>query len=97
MQSAALNFDMIEMTWISAFLIGAGCFALGCLIGARRLPRGASHSSKDAETTDAGRKNIRGKQPLEVEKLADIIEDFKMVLFWGSLYDCMVFGWINKV
>ncbi|KAI3457864.1 hypothetical protein Pfo_014527 [Paulownia fortunei] len=80
-QGAALGFDMIEMTWLSAFLIGAGCFALGCLIGARHSSRGAFRLSKDAGITDDGRKkNNRGKQPLEVEKLADIIEDFKMVL-----------------
>ncbi|KAK6155418.1 hypothetical protein DH2020_009666 [Rehmannia glutinosa] len=80
-QSAALGFDMIEMTWLSAFLIGAGCFALGCLIGARYSSRAAFRLSKDVEITDDRRKkNTRSKQPLEVEKLAEIIEDFKMVL-----------------
>lgn len=80
-QSAVLGFDMIEMTWLSAFLIGAGCLALGCLIGARHSSRAALRLSKDAEIKDEGRKKInRGKQPLEVEKLAEIIEDFKMVL-----------------
>ncbi|KAG8381668.1 hypothetical protein BUALT_Bualt06G0145400 [Buddleja alternifolia] len=82
-QSAALGFDMIDMTWISAFLIGAGCFALGCLIGARRPSRALRLSgvSKESEITDGGKKkNTRGKQPLEVEKLAEILEDFKMVL-----------------
>ncbi|KAH6811392.1 Peptidyl-tRNA hydrolase II family protein [Perilla frutescens var. hirtella] len=80
-QSSALGFDMIEMTWLSAFLIGAGCFALGCLIGARHSSRSAFRLSKDAEIKDEGRKKVnRGKQPLEVEKLAEIIDDFKMVL-----------------
>ncbi|KAH6813759.1 Peptidyl-tRNA hydrolase II family protein [Perilla frutescens var. frutescens] len=80
-QSSALGFDMIEMTWLSAFLIGAGCFALGCLIGARHSSRAAFRLSKDAEIKDEGRKKVnRGKQPLEVEKLAEIIDDFKMVL-----------------
>ncbi|KAL8538351.1 hypothetical protein ACS0TY_000369 [Phlomoides rotata] len=72
---------MIEMTWLSAFLIGAGCLALGCLIGARHSSRAALRLSKEAEIKDEGRKKInRGKPPLEVEKLAEIIEDFKMVL-----------------
>ncbi|XP_047976534.1 peptidyl-tRNA hydrolase 2, mitochondrial isoform X1 [Salvia hispanica] len=77
-QSAALGFDMIEMTWLSAFLIGAGCFALGCLIGLRRSSR---RSSKGSEVNEEGRKKVnRGKPLLEVEKLAEIIDDFKMVL-----------------
>ncbi|XP_042058117.1 peptidyl-tRNA hydrolase 2, mitochondrial-like isoform X2 [Salvia splendens] len=80
-QSAALGFDMIEMTWLSAFLIGAGCFALGCLIGLRRSSRAARRSSKGAEVNEEGRKKVnRGKPLLEVEKLAEIIDDFKMVL-----------------
>ncbi|XP_047976536.1 peptidyl-tRNA hydrolase 2, mitochondrial isoform X2 [Salvia hispanica] len=69
---------MIEMTWLSAFLIGAGCFALGCLIGLRRSSR---RSSKGSEVNEEGRKKVnRGKPLLEVEKLAEIIDDFKMVL-----------------
>ncbi|KAL8551268.1 hypothetical protein ACS0TY_000372 [Phlomoides rotata] len=80
-QGAGLGFDMIEMTWLSAFLIGAGCLALGCLIGARHSSRAALRLPKEAEIKDEGRKKInRGKPPLEVEKLAEIIEDFKMVL-----------------
>lgn len=79
-QSTGLGLDMIVMTWLSAFLIGAGCFALGCVIGARRSPRAAFRLSKGAEVNDEGRKKVnRGKQPLEVEKLAEIIDDFKMV------------------
>ncbi|KAG6435052.1 hypothetical protein SASPL_106701 [Salvia splendens] len=66
-QSAALGFDMIEMTWLSAFFIGAGCFALGCLIGLRRSSRAARRSSKGAEVNEEGRKKVnRGKPLLEV-------------------------------
>ncbi|KAI3471309.1 hypothetical protein Pfo_027972 [Paulownia fortunei] len=81
MHSAALGFDMMEMTWISAFLIGAGCLALGCLIGARHSARAfrLSRASKETEIIDGEKKKNRGKQPLEVEKLAEILEDFKMV------------------
>ncbi|KAL2556445.1 Peptidyl-tRNA hydrolase II (PTH2) family protein [Forsythia ovata] len=73
---------MIDMTWFSALLLGAGCLALGYLIGARHSvcvflsPR----VSKDAEAVVDGKSKKRGKQPLEIEKLADILEDFKMVL-----------------
>ncbi|XP_073032163.1 uncharacterized protein [Primulina eburnea] len=79
--------DMIGMSWLSAFLIGAGCFALGCLLGARRSARAFRLliSSKESEiaVNDDDKKNKKkngGKQPLEVEKLAEILEDFKMVL-----------------
>ncbi|XP_073316134.1 uncharacterized protein [Primulina huaijiensis] len=78
--------DMIGMSWLSAFLIGAGCFALGCLLGARRSARAFRLllSSKESEiTVNDDKKNKKkngGKQPLEVEKLAEILEDFKMVL-----------------
>ncbi|XP_057800726.1 uncharacterized protein LOC131016125 isoform X2 [Salvia miltiorrhiza] len=76
-----MGFDMIGMTWLSVFLIGAGCFALGCLIGARRSYHAALRLSKCAEVNDEGRKKVnRGKPQLEVEKLAEIIDDFKMVL-----------------
>ncbi|KAL0304560.1 UNVERIFIED_CONTAM: Peptidyl-tRNA hydrolase 2, mitochondrial [Sesamum radiatum] len=79
----ALRFDMIDMTWLTALFIGAGCFALGCLIGARRSSSLAPFRlSRATEMTDddARKKRNRGKQPLEVEKLADMIHDFKMVL-----------------
>ncbi|KAL2540362.1 Peptidyl-tRNA hydrolase II (PTH2) family protein [Abeliophyllum distichum] len=77
-----LGFDMIDMTWFSALLLGAGCLALGYLIGARHSVRVflSSRVSKDAETVVDGKSKNRGKQPLEIEKLADILEDFKMVL-----------------
>ncbi|KAL3653800.1 hypothetical protein CASFOL_003481 [Castilleja foliolosa] len=81
MQSAVLGFEMVDWTWLSALLIGAAFFALGCLFGARRSLLNAVRLSKDAETTDDKRKkNNREKPTLEVEKLADIIDDFKMVL-----------------
>ncbi|KZV42925.1 peptidyl-tRNA hydrolase 2, mitochondrial [Dorcoceras hygrometricum] len=73
------------MSWLGAFLIGAGCFALGCLLGACHSVRAFRLliASKDSETAvdDAKKKNKNGgKQQLEVEKLAEILEDFKMVL-----------------
>ncbi|KAL2556532.1 Peptidyl-tRNA hydrolase II (PTH2) family protein [Forsythia ovata] len=81
-QIDSLGFDMIDMTWFNALLLGAGCLALGYLIGARHSVRVflSPRVSKDAEAVVDGKSKKRGKQPLEIEKLADILEDFKMVL-----------------
>ncbi|XAR52085.1 Aminoacyl-tRNA hydrolase [Bertholletia excelsa] len=70
----------MDMSWLSALLVGAGCFALGYLISARFPARifFATRVSKD--TFSDGKKKSRPKEPLEIEKLADILEDFKMVL-----------------
>lgn len=67
------------MTWFSALLVGAGCFALGYLLSAR-YPACKFVSTRVAKETSAvdGNKS-RPKEPLEIEKLADILEDFKMV------------------
>ncbi|KAL3837959.1 hypothetical protein ACJIZ3_022550 [Penstemon smallii] len=83
-QSSALGFDMIDMSWLSAFVMGTVCLALGCIIGSRHSSRFIG-VSKEIETVDDEQKqkkksNSRGKSPLEVEKLAEIFEDFKMVL-----------------
>ncbi|KAL8233523.1 hypothetical protein R6Q59_019623 [Mikania micrantha] len=72
---------MMDVTWLSAILVGVGCLALGFFIGARKpafkiLP---SKMVKNAALEDGNRKG-RTKLPLEIEKLAEIIEDFKMVL-----------------
>ncbi|KAK4384742.1 Peptidyl-tRNA hydrolase 2, mitochondrial [Sesamum angolense] len=82
-QRGDLGFDMIDMTWLTALFIGAGCFALGCLIGARHSsssPLFRLSRATQVTDDDVRKKKNRGKQPLEVEKLADIIHDFKMVL-----------------
>ncbi|KAD6796579.1 hypothetical protein E3N88_07475 [Mikania micrantha] len=76
-----LNLDMMDVTWLSAILVGVGFLALGFFIGARKpafkiLP---SKTVKNAALEDGNRKG-RTKLPLEIEKLAEIIEDFKMVL-----------------
>lgn len=79
---------MIDMTWLSAILLGAGCLALGYLIGARNSARLflSTRASGEANiAVDGKKKKKEAKQPLEVEKLADILEDFKMVqLFNGG-------------
>ncbi|XP_058183027.1 uncharacterized protein LOC131300966 [Rhododendron vialii] len=72
---------MIDMTWFSALLVGAGCFALGYLLSAR-YPACKFVSTRVAKETSAVDVNKKSwpKEPLEIEKLADILEDFKMVL-----------------
>ncbi|KAL3521764.1 hypothetical protein ACH5RR_019913 [Cinchona calisaya] len=73
---------MIDMTWLSAFLLGAGCLALGYLIGVRRSAP-VFCSTRELNHTDRkinGKKKNQVKPALDVEKLADILEDFKMVL-----------------
>ncbi|KAL6509184.1 hypothetical protein OROGR_022494 [Orobanche gracilis] len=70
---------MIYMTWFSALLIGAFFYGIGCLIGARHSSRGAVHFTKDDGIAN-DKRNIRSRQPLEIEKLADTNEGFKMVL-----------------
>ncbi|KAK4372608.1 hypothetical protein RND71_007992 [Anisodus tanguticus] len=74
---------MIDMAWLSAILLGAGCLALGYIIGVRHSSRTfiSNRSSGDTETIIVDGKKRKGvKQPLEVERLAEILEDFKMVL-----------------
>ncbi|KAB1223622.1 Peptidyl-tRNA hydrolase 2, mitochondrial [Morella rubra] len=72
----------MDLTFLSAVLVGAGCLALGYYIGAR-YPGHVLFSArftKDSAHVNNGKKNDKLKEPLEVEKLADILEDFKMVL-----------------
>ncbi|OMO55033.1 Peptidyl-tRNA hydrolase, PTH2 [Corchorus capsularis] len=70
----------MDLSWLSAILVGAGCLALGYYIGRSHpaciflSPRGAK------DTTIAKAKKKKNKEPFEIEKLADILEDFKMVL-----------------
>lgn len=73
---------MMDMTWLSAILVGAGCLALGYLMGARYPARVflSARVAKDLPVVVNGNKKNRAKQPLEIERLAEILEDFKMVL-----------------
>lgn len=73
---------MIDMAWLSAIILGAGCLALGYIIGMRHSSRTSlsNKASGDTETLIDGKKKKGVKPPLEVERLAEILEDFKMVL-----------------
>lgn len=72
----------MDLTWLSAILVGAGCLALGYLSGTRYPARflvSATLAKDTAVVGDANKKNQLQKLD-EIEKLADILEDFKMVL-----------------
>ena len=71
----------MDLTWLSAILVGAGCLALGYLIGTRYPARflvSATLAKDTAVVGDVNKKNQLQKLD-EIEKLADILEDFKMV------------------
>ncbi|XP_030532856.1 peptidyl-tRNA hydrolase 2, mitochondrial isoform X1 [Rhodamnia argentea] len=72
---------MMDLTWLSAIILGAGCLALGYYIGAYHPSRFLipARASK-GPTVATGSKKNKPKDPLEIEDLAEILEDFKMVL-----------------
>lgn len=68
----------MEFSWLSAIIVGAGCLALGFLVGASfRTPKVTALVS----SANKKKKKDNPKEPLEIENLADILDDFKMVLF----------------
>ncbi|CAH9070834.1 unnamed protein product [Cuscuta epithymum] len=72
---------MFDMTWLGAILLGAGCFAIGYITRARHsasLFLSSKVSGKAEIAVDGKKKKVA--QPLEIDKLADILKDFKMVL-----------------
>ncbi|KAG6750927.1 hypothetical protein POTOM_045442 [Populus tomentosa] len=77
----------MDLSWLSAILVGAGCLALGYCIGTRRpfcfFLRSTRKVVRDTNTNPSshhGNKNNNSKEPFETDKLADILDDFKMVL-----------------
>ncbi|GLT29282.1 hypothetical protein SLA2020_041580 [Shorea laevis] len=69
---------MMDFSWLSAILVGAGCLAFGYCIG-RHCPTCLFFSKRGAKNNAVINAN-KVKEPFEIEKLADILEDFKMVL-----------------
>lgn len=61
----------MDLTWLSALIVGA---ALGFCIGTRR-------SKAVVAADNNGDIKTQSKGALEIEKLADILDDFKMVYF----------------
>ncbi|KAK4740653.1 hypothetical protein SAY87_024241 [Trapa incisa] len=71
----------MDISWLSAILVGAGCLALGYYIGERHPAFFFFQTRKAKETSVSnGGKKTKPKETLEIEKLADIMDDFKMVL-----------------
>ncbi|KAF9670436.1 hypothetical protein SADUNF_Sadunf13G0068800 [Salix dunnii] len=77
----------MDLSWLGAILVGAGCLALGYCIGTRRpfcfFSRLTPKVVRDTSTNPSGHrgnKNNSSKEPFEIDKLADILDDFKMVL-----------------
>ncbi|KAF8412780.1 hypothetical protein HHK36_000750 [Tetracentron sinense] len=75
----------MDLSWLSALVLGAGCLCLGYLVGSRHgarffASRPAAAAAAAATVVDGNKKKNRNHQSLEIEKLADILEDFKMVL-----------------
>lgn len=71
---------MMDLTWLSTILVGAGCLALGYCIG-KRHPACIfvwARKAKNAAIANEEMKS-KAKESLEIEKLADILDDFKMV------------------
>lgn len=71
----------MDLALLSAVLVGAGCLALGYYIGARYPARIfiSARLNKDSAVAGNRKKKDKPKEPLEIEQLADILEDFKMV------------------
>ncbi|KAE9620275.1 hypothetical protein Lal_00019847 [Lupinus albus] len=75
----------MELTWLSLVLVGAGYLAFGYFIGShypsrfllsslRSLPKDNKFNNKNNNTKS------KLKDPLPIEQLAQILDDFKMIL-----------------
>ncbi|KAI5347355.1 PREDICTED: peptidyl-tRNA hydrolase [Prunus dulcis] len=77
---------MMGLGWVGAILVGAGWLALGYCFGARYPPARIVLSARLAQKTalandtNGNNKKKKNKDPLEIDNLADILQDFKMVL-----------------
>ncbi|CAL1407880.1 unnamed protein product [Linum trigynum] len=70
----------MDWSWLPSMLLGAGCVALGYCIGSRRLVFAILRPKLGNGSSGKSSGKRKSKEPLEIEKLADILEDFKMVL-----------------
>ncbi|KAF7836565.1 peptidyl-tRNA hydrolase 2, mitochondrial-like [Senna tora] len=74
----------MDLAWLNAILVGAGCLAFGYFFGSKYPLRFliATRLAKMSSAVDAkdNKKKKNLKEPLEIESLADILDDFKMVL-----------------
>ncbi|KAI3874935.1 hypothetical protein MKW98_019508 [Papaver atlanticum] len=76
----------MDPSWLSTFMVGTGCLVLGYLLkpGLHRNCFNKFFTSAKAtvviEENQQKHEQTKPKTPLEIEKLAEILEDFKMVL-----------------
>ncbi|KAL8162658.1 hypothetical protein V2J09_014147 [Rumex salicifolius] len=72
--------NIMDLTWLGAILVGAaGCLALGYCLGAR-CPVHFLSPKRPTKDTVVNKDILNKKPALQIEKLADILKDFKMVL-----------------
>ncbi|KAI4384691.1 hypothetical protein MLD38_002810 [Melastoma candidum] len=71
----------MDLAWLNAIIVGAGCLAMGYWMGARLpLRRSKPSSSSPLPSGSPKKSHHNSKEPLEIEQLAHILSDFKMVL-----------------
>ncbi|KAK4256145.1 hypothetical protein QN277_009050 [Acacia crassicarpa] len=71
----------MDFAWLNALVVSAGWIAFGYLLGCVRpltFTRIFKGSLVVEEKDGKNKKNL--KEPLEIERLADLLDDFKMVL-----------------
>ncbi|KAF4393356.1 hypothetical protein CsatB_009984 [Cannabis sativa] len=75
----------MDLSWLSAILVGAGCLAMGYFVGTSNPGTNflSTRSIKDTTalvSTRTNKKKDNPKDPFEIENLVDNFEDFKMIL-----------------
>ncbi|OIV99595.1 hypothetical protein TanjilG_17405 [Lupinus angustifolius] len=74
----------MELTWLSFILVGAGYLAFGYFIGShypsRFLISSLRSHPKDNNFNKKNNGKSKFKDPLPIEQLAEILDDFKMIL-----------------
>lgn len=82
----------MDLGWLSALLVGAGCLAIGYFMGTSypyRIfvsPTSVKHGNGNGNGNcnspfDNNKQKKKTKEPLDIDMLADVLHDFKMVLF----------------
>lgn len=88
----------MDLTWLSAIVVGAGCLALGYLIGRHRSARffASVAAAKDSAVVAYANEKHKMQQLDDIEKLADILEDFKMVILFSGFLSCYLSDFREK-
>lgn len=90
----------MDLTLLNAILLGAGCLAFGFFIGSQYPLRFLASArlakmSSVADGKDKKKKNT--KKPLEIEDLAGILDDFKMVISYFYLFQIQKLNFSEKL